>query len=360
MNGKLPHFVFVSPYRHGDGMSGAWRRTTELCKALQSEGLARVTVLSPRPINKSIEHIPFNAEGGLILRVFKYIQLLYLLRNFRNAHIVSEFPIAPVPLRGNKILHLIHDAKFATDLGRRGKTLASFIHKCSSRICDYVLTVSAPEKIKISSALKIEPKKIVVSKNGLSKQWFYKISYNEPEFDLIYVSNFAPHKNHLSLLKACVDSDWRIAFVGSGIGTGESTFNECIEFVNNYNLRCTFFSNLSDSELIDIYDSSRVFAFPSKLEGFGIPFIEARCRGLPVIANDIDIFRELARSLRGTIVDFKQPSEVKKKIEQNLQIGKDIPDTIADYRWETIAIDLINAVSRTDKTSAKGSFVGTT
>ncbi len=339
MNDDLPSFVFVSPYRHGNAMSGARRRTTELCKALQNEGLARVVVLSPWLIDNSTAHISFNAEGGPISRMLKYIKLMYLLKRFRNAYIVSEYPIAPLPINANKILHVIHDAKFATDVGRKGRNLTLAVHKISSRICHHVITVSEPEKKRLSDVLELDPKKIVVSRNGLSEEWFRKLPQKEPEYDLLYVSNFAPHKNHLGLLKACVGSNWRIAFVGSDMGTLES----CIDYAAENNLQCSFLSKLSDDELIEVYDASRVFVFPSKLEGFGIPFIEARSRGLPVVANDIDIFRALTDSLHGTLVDFENPSEAKSKIAHTLKLAKCVPDNISDYRWGKIAKDFFKS-----------------
>lgn len=48
------------------------------------------------------------------------------------------------------------------------------------------------------------------------------------------------------------------------------------------------------ADLVAVYHAARVFAFPSRYEGFGIPLIEALAAGLPVAATDIPIFRELA------------------------------------------------------------------
>lgn len=340
MHDNLPNFVFVSPYTHGNVMSGARRRTTELCKALQESGLARVTLISPWRIDPSIDHIPFDAEGGHLLRLLKYIKLMFLLRRFRKSYIVSENPIAPLPFRNNRVLHVIHDAKFATDVGRRGKNIALMVHRISSRICHRVITVSAAEKTRLAEVLNLDREKIVVSQNGLSEEWFRENPKTELKYDILYVSNFAPHKNHFNLLKACVGADWRIAFVGSDMGTLQS----CKDYALENNLDCRFFSKLSDNELIDVYDASQTFVFPSKLEGFGIPFVEARSRGLPVVANNIDVFRTLAESLQGTIVDFENAAKVKQAILENLKVSKTLPDNISKYRWKKIAEDFVKAV----------------
>jgi glycosyltransferase involved in cell wall biosynthesis len=43
--------------------------------------------------------------------------------------------------------------------------------------------------------------------------------------------------------------------------------------------------------------------FPSFVEGFGMPLIEALTLGLPVIASDLPVFREIA----GEIPDYLDP-----------------------------------------------------
>lgn len=50
----------------------------------------------------------------------------------------------------------------------------------------------------------------------------------------------------------------------------------------------------SASQLSALYSSARYLAFPSHYEGFGLPIIEAQSHGLPVIASDIPVLREVA------------------------------------------------------------------
>lgn len=47
-------------------------------------------------------------------------------------------------------------------------------------------------------------------------------------------------------------------------------------------------------DLPALYQSSSAFVFPSKLEGFGLPLIEAGAMGVPIVAADTPIFREIA------------------------------------------------------------------
>ncbi len=50
-----------------------------------------------------------------------------------------------------------------------------------------------------------------------------------------------------------------------------------------------------DEELKLLYREAEVFVFPSLSEGFGLPGLEAMAAGVPVLASDIPVFREIYR-----------------------------------------------------------------
>jgi glycosyltransferase involved in cell wall biosynthesis len=56
----------------------------------------------------------------------------------------------------------------------------------------------------------------------------------------------------------------------------------------------TSLGRVTPERLSDLYASARYLVFPSHYEGFGLPVVEAQAHGLPVIASDIPVLREVA------------------------------------------------------------------
>ena len=52
-------------------------------------------------------------------------------------------------------------------------------------------------------------------------------------------------------------------------------------------------NDVSDEKLADLLAGSRALLFPSHVEGYGMPALEAASLGVPVVCSDIPIFREL-------------------------------------------------------------------
>ena len=51
------------------------------------------------------------------------------------------------------------------------------------------------------------------------------------------------------------------------------------------------FNALTDKSLEYAYSNATALVFPSYVEGFGLPLVEAMQRGLPAMGSDIPVFR---------------------------------------------------------------------
>lgn len=114
---------------------------------------------------------------------------------------------------------------------------------------------------------------------------------------LLAVGHLEPRKNYPCLIEAMAliatsNPDLRLVIVGRDSGAGDAL----VRAIANTGLtsRVTILEDVEDSDLRDLYRKARLFVFPSNLEGFGIPLLEAMDNGTPIIASDIPIFHEIA------------------------------------------------------------------
>jgi glycosyltransferase involved in cell wall biosynthesis len=77
--------------------------------------------------------------------------------------------------------------------------------------------------------------------------------------------------------------------------------------VDSLGLRDAVFTGpVSDEELVGLYSEASLFVFPSLYEGFGLPALEAMACGVPVVASDIPVLREVL----GDAARFAAPTDV--------------------------------------------------
>jgi glycosyltransferase involved in cell wall biosynthesis len=58
--------------------------------------------------------------------------------------------------------------------------------------------------------------------------------------------------------------------------------------------RVEMLGRVSDAELADLYRGATALCLTSVIEGFGLPLVEAMAVGLPIVASDIEVAREVA------------------------------------------------------------------
>jgi glycosyltransferase involved in cell wall biosynthesis len=123
----------------------------------------------------------------------------------------------------------------------------------------------------------------------------FKYSKNIEFPFILYVSSFQERKNHLELIKAFAqlpNKETKLLLAGRK----GKTYQKCMYLIKSYQLEndVVILTDLEYKELPLLYRSAKGFIYPSMIEGFGIPLLEAACAGLPMAVNDIPVFREIA------------------------------------------------------------------
>lgn len=113
----------------------------------------------------------------------------------------------------------------------------------------------------------------------------------------LYVASGEPHKNHKQLIEA-----WCLLAADGLFPTLTLTLNKkhhaelCFWIEHNiksHNLRVNNMGCLQHNEVKVLYTKVDALIYPSTFESFGLPLIEARQAGLPVIASELDYVRDL-------------------------------------------------------------------
>lgn len=122
--------------------------------------------------------------------------------------------------------------------------------------------------------------KVIYPGVDLDKYYPVEINRNSSILKVGVLGRMDMHKRHYLVIKAIrkIKSKKIEAFIG---GTGKM-FNYCLALAKG-DRRIKFLGFIPDSKMNEFYNSLDIFILPSKMEGFGIPILEAFACGKPVI-----------------------------------------------------------------------------
>jgi len=143
-------------------------------------------------------------------------------------------------------------------------------------------------------------------------------------YDFIYVASGEPHKNHRLLFEA-----WQIlaehgVFPSLCITLDCKIFNELTvlldEKKHSFGLKIFNLGSLSHDEVLLLYKSSKALIYPSTLESFGMPLIEAREAGLSIVASELDFVRDVTDPEE--TFDPDSPVSIARAVKRFLQLDE--------------------------------------
>ena len=169
----------------------------------------------------------------------------------------------------------------------------------------------------------------------------------------LVVGTIEPRKNHKVILNA-FEQHWasggqsRLCIVGR-VGWMCDAIVSRLKSHPETGRRLFWFSNAGDDELEYAYQNSDALIFASFVEGFGLPLVEGLQRGLPAIASDIPVFREVV----GDFAEYFDPNSASDlcAIIDQFSITKKLPNarSVTEWKWITwkeSAQQLFDAVDR--------------
>lgn len=177
--------------------------------------------------------------------------------------------------------------------------------------------------------------------------------FTSPTPVFLNVGTLEPRKNHAYLLDAFdmlwrVGSKARLCLVG-GIGWKCETLIARIRNHPQNGSSLFWFGKLGDAGLDYAYRHASSLVISSHAEGFGLPIVEALQRGLPVMASDIPVFREIGGEFVAYF-DLKDPSSLMELVLSYERTGKFAagvrsPTDWSWMDWKDSAKQLIDGVT---------------
>lgn len=175
---------------------------------------------------------------------------------------------------------------------------------------------------------------------------------------ILMVGTIEPRKNHKLLLDAYDNGlnelGYNIVFAGRK-GWKNESFLERLYCHDDYNKRIFHITDATNADIDYLYTKAFLVAFPTHMEGFGLPLVESLERGTPVIATDIDVLREIGKEY----CYYFRPNDVEsfinciKEIESNTQsyiqkkhILKTYKPTTWDESFEIMKNTILSVGSR--------------
>ncbi len=128
------------------------------------------------------------------------------------------------------------------------------------------------------------------SAHGLPREFRRRDSF-------LSVGTLEPRKGYRQALAAfealwASGVDVNYAILGNR-GWIDDAFFRQLEAHPEFGRRLFWFHSVSDETLLELYRQATAFLAVSEAEGFGLPLVEAAKFGLPIIARDIPVFREI-------------------------------------------------------------------
>jgi glycosyltransferase involved in cell wall biosynthesis len=210
----------------------------------------------------------------------------YFLKNSKKKPVVLTF-------------HDTISEEFGQQYPDLGQGLTQRKKQCLDR-ADAIIAISEATKCEMLRWFEIDEKKITVIHHG--NPFLAEILSNYipqlqlPERYVLYIGERRFYKNFDRFIEAMAtillkDKDLQIVCAGSGgFNRDETALFEKHKVAN----RLHQIPIKNDSTLIELYKKAQVFVYPSLMEGFGIPILEAMACGCPVVASNGTSFNEIA------------------------------------------------------------------
>lgn len=188
-----------------------------------------------------------------------------------------------------------------------------YVLKYRLRFVDRFIAASNNTKQDLMDIFQIPDHKIDVVHGGVSDQ--FKPSAEPKKNFILAVSTLEPRKNFKRVIEAYIalrnENKTRDKLVI--VGKEGWFFDDILTVPSAFQDDIVFKGYVAEEELIRLFQTARLFCYPSLYEGFGLPILEAMACGCPVITSNTSSMPEVAGNA-ALFVDPHRTEELKNAI----------------------------------------------
>ncbi len=304
-------------------------------------GLPPARVLMYKKRKPSVLRYLFDIPGILKNNGFHYAHFQYM---------------SPQPVRHCKYIVTMHDVlfnDFRSSFSWQYRISRNLLFNRSMQQAAIKTTVSDYSGKRISRHFNIAEEQLAIIPNGISSMFgagFSRSDAREIIFKkygldnfILFVSRIEPRKNHLLLLEKYLELELykqniSLVFIGQQSIPVAALQKRISQLTAGQQLFFRWFEQVDQQDLEAFYRSCRLFVYPSKAEGFGIPPLEAAVCKVPVLCSNTTAMQDY-----GFFKPFTFDPE--NEVEFGNQLKAILESPVSASRLESIAEEVLEKYS---------------
>ena len=347
---KMKIGIILNPYGE-DKPAGLGRSVYEMTRAILEIDKKNEYLIILRKRPKTLPNFPGN-NWKIKIADYRYFWLDIALFGEKLDICIFNTPVISLFVRPVKSIVVTFDYAY-DDFGKNN--LLKLYHKFSLKMADHIIAISEATKRETVRLFNIPQSKISIAYLGFNNICSTEptVIKNLPDKFFMFAGIIKERKNVIGVVKGFAIAKkkfnllHKLVIAGSGKG---KYFEDILNYIEENGLidEIVFAGHANDGMLSYLYGKAEALIFPSFVEGFGMPVLEAMGCGTPVITSNLSSLPEVAGDA-AILVNPHDPEDIaigigKLALDHNLrsELSKKGFEQIKKFTWESSAREILS------------------